>query len=95
MKKELPKEMKELLKEVPDGQVGMPFLTPTINDIFKEEKLGENLYKVEFEGDFVVAEVFKKSDGSVSVSFKDSNLTTEYKMAKLNGYVMYKIATRE
>lgn len=86
--------MQDQLKEVPDGHVGMPFLTPTINDIFKEEKLEENLYKVEFGGDFVVAEVTKKSDGGISVSFKDSKLTTDYNMAKLNGYVMYKIATR-
>lgn len=93
MKKELPDSMKEQMKDIPEGTVAIPYLSPTPEDNIKEEKLGDSTFKVSMDGSFMVVEIKMEAD-AVSITIHEDAIGDEYHLAKLHGYVMCEIAPR-
>lgn len=86
MKKKLSKEFKEGLDKIkiPDGQVGIPFLTPTVKDNFIEELIDGTKYKITFEKSSIVVDL--KGEGKFEIH--EMNCETDYYQAKMFGYLM-------
>jgi hypothetical protein len=93
MKKELPDSMKEAMKDIPEGMVAMPFLSPTPKDNITEERVGADTFKVSMDGSFMVVEIKMETD-AISITVHEDAVGDEYHLAKLHGYVMCEIAPR-
>ncbi len=87
MKKALPQEFYDNMKNVHEGQIAIPFLTPTANEIFTEERIGDHKYKIGLETSYCVAKVNISIDG-VSYEISESYYETDWHLAKLNGYLI-------
>lgn len=93
--KELSKEFYAQIKkiEVPDGMVGVPYLTPTDRDAFKEEQIEYDVYRITIDRSFAVVEI-SASEKEVAMSIRDSGCQSDYYQAKLMGYIFFKIMPR-
>ena len=69
------------------------FLTPTDKDVFTEEKIGDDLYKVTFKESSVVV-LAKRNKDAVDLELREPIFKNDYDSKKLMGYVIFKIVTR-
>ena len=90
MKKELSKEMQDAMKNVPPGQVAMPFLTPTDKEFFKEQVMGENKYKIYLDESYFLVQL----NSANSFSIIDNCTESDWHLAKLHGYIIIKLLAK-
>jgi len=85
--KKLSEEFKNELNKInlPEGQIGISFLTPTIKDNFIEEEY-ENKTKITFEKSYMICEI--KEEGKYKIH--KINSESDYYTAKLIGYLTHR-----